>query len=159
MGKKVFMESNKLYLEKWSKLTICDVAKLFSFHSQTILENTRPADFSNSIDSDVTSTLERFFSHPPPTPISPTNPDEVAAYVNKLKVRKTPGLFTPIRNNTLQLGDGGSCQIHIPETLIEIEKSKSNSILLLGSELAACEKISSKKVCSMLHCCGFSLLL
>ncbi|GFW50464.1 uncharacterized protein TNCV_2887691 [Trichonephila clavipes] len=25
------MESNKLYLEKWSKLTICDVAKLFSF--------------------------------------------------------------------------------------------------------------------------------
>ncbi|GFV95408.1 uncharacterized protein TNCV_4574101 [Trichonephila clavipes] len=31
------MESNKLYLEKWSKLTICDVAKLFSFHSQTIL--------------------------------------------------------------------------------------------------------------------------
>ncbi|GFU39655.1 hypothetical protein TNCV_2802581 [Trichonephila clavipes] len=27
-------------------------------------ENTRPADFSNSIDSDVTSSLERFFSHP-----------------------------------------------------------------------------------------------
>ncbi|GFU48784.1 RNA-directed DNA polymerase from mobile element jockey [Trichonephila clavipes] len=54
-------------------------------------ENTRPADFRNSIDSDVKSTLERFFSHPPPTPISPTNPDEVAAYVNKLKVRKTPG--------------------------------------------------------------------
>ncbi|GFS54158.1 hypothetical protein TNCV_2526991 [Trichonephila clavipes] len=31
------------------------------------------------------------------------------------------GLSTPIRNNTLQLGEGGSCQIHIPETLIEIE--------------------------------------
>ncbi|GFW53020.1 probable RNA-directed DNA polymerase from transposon BS [Trichonephila clavipes] len=54
-------------------------------------ENTRPVGFNNSIDSDVTSTLEHFFSHPPPTPISPTNPDEVAAYVNKLKIRKTPG--------------------------------------------------------------------
>ncbi|GFX88632.1 uncharacterized protein TNCV_2660431 [Trichonephila clavipes] len=53
-------------------------------------ENTRPVDFSNSIDSDVTSTLQRFFSQPPPTPISPTNPDEVAAYVSKLKIRKTP---------------------------------------------------------------------
>ncbi|GFX43047.1 probable RNA-directed DNA polymerase from transposon X-element [Trichonephila clavipes] len=53
-------------------------------------ENTRPTGFNNSIDSDVTSTLERFFSHPPPTPVSPTNPDEVAAYVNKLKIRKTP---------------------------------------------------------------------
>ncbi|GFT60694.1 hypothetical protein TNCV_3584111 [Trichonephila clavipes] len=31
------------------------------------------------------------------------------------------GLYTPIRNNTLLLGEGGSCQIHIPETLIEIE--------------------------------------
>ncbi|GFX34293.1 putative RNA-directed DNA polymerase from transposon X-element [Trichonephila clavipes] len=59
-------------------------------------ENTRPTRFNNSIDSDVTSTLERFFSHPPPTPVSPTNPDEVAAYVNKLKIRKTPGIFQTI---------------------------------------------------------------
>ncbi|GFW95195.1 probable RNA-directed DNA polymerase from transposon X-element [Trichonephila clavipes] len=66
-------------------------------------ENTRPADFRNSIDSDVTSTLERFFSHPPPTPISPTNPDEVAAYVNKLKIRKTPvnRIYQVRVNNTL----------------------------------------------------------
>ncbi|GFT36583.1 putative DD41D transposase [Trichonephila clavipes] len=54
-------------------------------------ENTRPANFSNSIDSDVTSTLERFFSHPPLTLISPTNPDEVSTYNNKLyiKIMKT----------------------------------------------------------------------
>ncbi|GFX07520.1 hypothetical protein TNCV_5092331 [Trichonephila clavipes] len=58
-----------------------------------VTENTRPANFSNSIDSDVTSSLECFFSQPPPTPISPTNPDEITAYINKLKIRKTPGIF------------------------------------------------------------------
>ncbi|GFX03190.1 hypothetical protein TNCV_1700741 [Trichonephila clavipes] len=40
-------------------------------------ENKIPDDFKNNIDSVVPNTLEKFFSYPPPTPIPPTNPDEI----------------------------------------------------------------------------------
>ncbi|GFS92056.1 hypothetical protein TNCV_1190431 [Trichonephila clavipes] len=39
-------------------------------------ENKRPDNFTNNIDSDVTSTLENFFANPPTTPFAPTNTDE-----------------------------------------------------------------------------------
>ncbi|GFV70768.1 probable RNA-directed DNA polymerase from transposon BS [Trichonephila clavipes] len=51
-------------------------------------ENKRPDNFTNSIDSDVTSILE----NPPPTPLAPTNTDEVINYIKKLKTSKAPGL-------------------------------------------------------------------
>ncbi|GFX42257.1 probable RNA-directed DNA polymerase from transposon X-element [Trichonephila clavipes] len=54
-------------------------------------QNTRPNNYNSTIDSDVTSTLENFFSSPPSIPISPTNPLEVSDYIKKLKIRKTPG--------------------------------------------------------------------
>ncbi|GFU48479.1 hypothetical protein TNCV_2929441 [Trichonephila clavipes] len=53
-------------------------------------QNTRPNNHNSTIDSDVTSTLENFFSSPPSIPISPTNPLEVSDYIKKLKIRKTP---------------------------------------------------------------------
>ncbi|GFY01649.1 probable RNA-directed DNA polymerase from transposon BS [Trichonephila clavipes] len=39
-------------------------------------ENKRLDNFTNNIDSDVTSTLENFFANPPTTPLAPTNTDE-----------------------------------------------------------------------------------
>ncbi|GFW87502.1 probable RNA-directed DNA polymerase from transposon X-element [Trichonephila clavipes] len=54
-------------------------------------ENKRPDNFTNNIDSDVTSTLENFFANPPPTPLAPTNTDEVITYIKKLKNDKAPG--------------------------------------------------------------------
>ncbi|GFW35035.1 hypothetical protein TNCV_5066011 [Trichonephila clavipes] len=44
-------------------------------------ENNKPSNFNTTIDSDVTNTLENFFSLLPSTPIASTNPDEIAAYV------------------------------------------------------------------------------
>ncbi|GFU79579.1 probable RNA-directed DNA polymerase from transposon X-element [Trichonephila clavipes] len=55
-------------------------------------ENKRPDDFTNNIDSDVTSTLENFFTNPPTTTLAPTNTDEVINYIKKLKNNKAPGL-------------------------------------------------------------------
>ncbi|GFU51515.1 probable RNA-directed DNA polymerase from transposon X-element [Trichonephila clavipes] len=54
-------------------------------------QNARPNNHNSTIDSDVTSTLENFFSLPPSIPICPTNPVEVSDYIKKLKIRKTPG--------------------------------------------------------------------
>ncbi|GFT01600.1 probable RNA-directed DNA polymerase from transposon BS [Trichonephila clavipes] len=55
-------------------------------------ENKRPDNFTNNIDSDVTATLENFFANLPPTPLAPTNTDEVINYINKLKTNQVPGL-------------------------------------------------------------------
>ncbi|GFW26973.1 probable RNA-directed DNA polymerase from transposon BS [Trichonephila clavipes] len=54
-------------------------------------ENKRPDNFTN-IDSDVTTTLKKFFSYPPSTPLAPTDPDEIINYIKNLKVNKVPGL-------------------------------------------------------------------
>ncbi|GFU07030.1 probable RNA-directed DNA polymerase from transposon BS [Trichonephila clavipes] len=47
-------------------------------------ENKRPDNFTNNIDSDVTSTLENFFANPPTTPLAPTNTDEFIINANFL---------------------------------------------------------------------------
>ncbi|GFU63043.1 hypothetical protein TNCV_4186591 [Trichonephila clavipes] len=48
-------------------------------------ENKRPGKHTTNIDSDVTNTLTRFFSTPPSSPISPTDPDEICDYMKKTK--------------------------------------------------------------------------
>ncbi|GFU90862.1 probable RNA-directed DNA polymerase from transposon X-element [Trichonephila clavipes] len=55
-------------------------------------ENKRPGKHTTNIDSDVTNTLTRFFSTPPSSPISPTDPDEICDYLKKLKNSKAPGI-------------------------------------------------------------------
>ncbi|GFT18624.1 probable RNA-directed DNA polymerase from transposon BS [Trichonephila clavipes] len=55
-------------------------------------ENKRPGKHTTNIDSDVTNTLTRFFSTPPSSPISPTDPDEICDYMKKLKNSKAPGI-------------------------------------------------------------------
>ncbi|GFX02461.1 hypothetical protein TNCV_3065261 [Trichonephila clavipes] len=53
-------------------------------------ENERPnGDYP--IDNTITTTLENFFSHPPPLPITPTDPDEVLNYIKTLSNNKAPG--------------------------------------------------------------------
>ncbi|GFS48588.1 RNA-directed DNA polymerase from mobile element jockey [Trichonephila clavipes] len=55
-------------------------------------ENERPnGDYP--IDNMITNTLENFFSHPPPLPITPTDPYEVLNYSKTLSNNKAPGLF------------------------------------------------------------------
>ncbi|GFY18468.1 RNA-directed DNA polymerase from mobile element jockey [Trichonephila clavipes] len=52
-------------------------------------ENERPnGDYP--IDNTITTTLENFFSHPPPLPITPTDPDEVLNYIKTLSNNKAP---------------------------------------------------------------------
>ncbi|GFY15022.1 hypothetical protein TNCV_4492751 [Trichonephila clavipes] len=55
------------------------------------MENKRPDDFKHNIDSNVTNTLEKLFSYPPPTPILPTNPEEICSYIKVFKNTKDPG--------------------------------------------------------------------
>ncbi|GFY27001.1 hypothetical protein TNCV_931421 [Trichonephila clavipes] len=55
--------------------------------------NHRPSNFNTTIDSDVTNALGNFFSLPFSTPIAPTNPDKIAAYISKLKINKSPGTY------------------------------------------------------------------
>ncbi|GFV83592.1 probable RNA-directed DNA polymerase from transposon X-element [Trichonephila clavipes] len=52
-------------------------------------ENERPVG-DYPIDNRIISTLENFFSHPPPLPITPTDPDEVLSYVKTLSNNKAP---------------------------------------------------------------------
>ncbi|GFT46916.1 hypothetical protein TNCV_1720351 [Trichonephila clavipes] len=55
-------------------------------------ENERPnGDYP--IDNTITTTLENFFSHPPPLPITPTDPDEVLNYIKTLSNNKAPDIF------------------------------------------------------------------
>ncbi|GFT33130.1 RNA-directed DNA polymerase from mobile element jockey [Trichonephila clavipes] len=55
-------------------------------------ENERPnGDYP--IDNTITTTLENFFSHPPPLPITPTDPDEVLNYIKTLSNNKAPALL------------------------------------------------------------------
>ncbi|GFX15121.1 uncharacterized protein TNCV_2480351 [Trichonephila clavipes] len=61
-------------------------------------ENERP-DGDYPIDNRITSTLENLFSHPPPLPINPTDPDEVLSYVKTLSNNKAPASVG--NNNTL----------------------------------------------------------
>ncbi|GFT08607.1 nucleic-acid-binding protein from transposon X-element [Trichonephila clavipes] len=54
-------------------------------------ENERPnGDYP--IDNTITTTLKIFFSHPPPLPITPTDPDEVLNYIKTLSNNKAPAL-------------------------------------------------------------------
>ncbi|GFX57715.1 putative RNA-directed DNA polymerase from transposon BS [Trichonephila clavipes] len=53
-------------------------------------QNARPSNYNPTIDSDVTSTLENFFSLTPSTPISPTNLDEVSNYIKNFKKLEKP---------------------------------------------------------------------
>ncbi|GFT09364.1 probable RNA-directed DNA polymerase from transposon BS [Trichonephila clavipes] len=55
-------------------------------------ENKRPDNFTINIDSDVTTTLENFFSYLPSPSLAPTDPDEIVNYIKNLKVNKAPGL-------------------------------------------------------------------
>ncbi|GFT96070.1 probable RNA-directed DNA polymerase from transposon BS [Trichonephila clavipes] len=54
-------------------------------------DNKRPANFNTNIDALVTNTLENFFSNPPPTPITPTDPIEIINYAKNLKNNKSAG--------------------------------------------------------------------
>ncbi|GFY15706.1 hypothetical protein TNCV_1283511 [Trichonephila clavipes] len=57
-------------------------------------ENERPnGDYP--IDNTITTTLENFFSHPPPLPITPTDPDEVLNYIKTLSNNKAPENYDP----------------------------------------------------------------
>ncbi|GFX27195.1 nucleic-acid-binding protein from transposon X-element [Trichonephila clavipes] len=57
-------------------------------------ENERPnGDYP--IDNTITTTLENFFSHPPPLPITPTDPDEVLNYIETLSNNKAPENYDP----------------------------------------------------------------
>ncbi|GFX08149.1 nucleic-acid-binding protein from transposon X-element [Trichonephila clavipes] len=61
-------------------------------------ENKRPGKHTTNIDSDVTNTLTRFFSTPPSSPISPTDPDEICDYMKKLKTPKhLESIISPIK--------------------------------------------------------------
>ncbi|GFU77650.1 RNA-directed DNA polymerase from mobile element jockey [Trichonephila clavipes] len=65
-------------------------------------ENERP-NGEYPIDNTITTTLENFFSHPPPLPITPTDPDEVLNYIKTLSNNKAPvnRSFQVKVNNTL----------------------------------------------------------
>ncbi|GFY00313.1 hypothetical protein TNCV_4711151 [Trichonephila clavipes] len=52
------------------------------------MENKRPDEKIYPIDDNITNTLEDFFYHPPPLPISPTNPDEINDYIKRLPNNK-----------------------------------------------------------------------
>ncbi|GFY28223.1 hypothetical protein TNCV_4395571 [Trichonephila clavipes] len=54
-------------------------------------DNIRPANFNTNIDALVTNTLENFFTNPPSTPITPTDPIEIINYAKKLKNNKSLG--------------------------------------------------------------------
>ncbi|GFS99525.1 probable RNA-directed DNA polymerase from transposon X-element [Trichonephila clavipes] len=53
-------------------------------------DNIRPANYNSNIDALVTNTLENFFTNPPSTPITPTDPIEIINYAKKLKNNKSP---------------------------------------------------------------------
>ncbi|GFT62605.1 hypothetical protein TNCV_3095691 [Trichonephila clavipes] len=55
------------------------------------IESKRSDDRIYPIDESITYALEDFFSHPPPLPIAPTNPDEITDCVRSLPNKKAPG--------------------------------------------------------------------
>ncbi|GFU76628.1 probable RNA-directed DNA polymerase from transposon BS [Trichonephila clavipes] len=83
-------------------------------------ENERPnGDYP--IDNIITSTLENFFYHPPPLPITPTDPDEVLNYIKTLSNNKAPGKDN-ITNKMVK---------HFPLKIILLLTFLINKILLL----------------------------
>ncbi|GFW37099.1 hypothetical protein TNCV_5019971 [Trichonephila clavipes] len=58
-------------------------------------ENNKPNNLNTTTDSDITNAVESFFSLPLSTPIALTNPDEITAYISKLKVNKTANRELP----------------------------------------------------------------
>ncbi|GFT33011.1 hypothetical protein TNCV_149921 [Trichonephila clavipes] len=53
-------------------------------------DNIRPANFNTNIDALVTNTLENFFTNPPSTPITPTDPIEIIKAANQIPVHFSP---------------------------------------------------------------------
>ncbi|GFY29796.1 probable RNA-directed DNA polymerase from transposon BS [Trichonephila clavipes] len=83
-------------------------------------ENERPnGDYPT--DNTITTTLENFFSHPPPLPITPTDPDEVLNYIKTLSNNKAPGKDN-ITNKMVK---------HFPLKIILLLTFLINKILLL----------------------------
>ncbi|GFX45949.1 probable RNA-directed DNA polymerase from transposon X-element [Trichonephila clavipes] len=83
-------------------------------------ENERP-NGEYPIDNTITTTLENFFSHPPPLPIAPTDPDEVLNYIKTLSNNKAPGKDN-ITNKMVK---------HFPLKIILLLTFLINKILLL----------------------------
>ncbi|GFX27025.1 probable RNA-directed DNA polymerase from transposon X-element [Trichonephila clavipes] len=83
-------------------------------------ENERP-NGEYPIDNTITNTLENFFSHPPPLPITPTDPDEVLNYIKTLSNNKAPGKDN-ITNKMVK---------HFPLKIILLLTFLINKILLL----------------------------